>query len=144
MRIIVRHDLSRLSARLGRLAGTLSDGLAEPLRAIGGIVESSARHRIAEEKAAPDGVKWADVSAQTKQRKNGRGGILVDHGHLLASITHEASADSVIIGSVMNYAAYLQEGTEHMPARPFLGLSDKDYRDIDHLLEDWLRGLIAP
>ena len=89
-------------------------------------------------------MKWADVSAQTKQRKNGRGGILVDHGHLLASITHEASADSVIIGSVMNYAAYLQEGTEHMPARPFLGLSDKDYRDIDHLLEDWLNGLIAP
>jgi hypothetical protein len=23
-------------------------------------------------------------------------------------------------------------------------LSDKDYRDIDHLLEDWLNGLIAP
>ena len=54
------------------------------------------------------------------------------------------SADSVIIGSVMNYAAYLQEGTAHMPARPFLGLSDKDYRDIDHLLEDWLNGLIVP
>jgi phage virion morphogenesis family len=89
-------------------------------------------------------VKWADVSEKTKRRKNGRGGILVDHGHLLASITHEASADSVIIGSVMNYAAYLQEGTAHMPARPFLGLSDKDYRDIDHLLEDWLNGLIAP
>ncbi len=144
MRIIVRHDLSRLSARLGRLAGTLSGGLEEPLRAIGGIVESSTRRRISEWKTAPDGVKWADVSEKTKRRKNGRGGILVDHGHLLAGITHEASADSVIIGSVMNYAAYLQEGTAHMPARPFLGLSDKDYRDIDHLLEDWLNGLIAP
>ena len=140
MRMIVRHDLSRLSARLGRLAGSLE----EPLRAIGGIVESSTCRRIAEWKTAPDGVKWADVSEKTKRRKNGRGGILVDHGHLLASITHEASADSVIIGSVMNYAAYLQEGTAHMPARPFLGLSDKDYRDIDHLLEDWLNGLIAP
>ena len=38
MRLIVRHDLSRLSARLGRLAGTLSSSLEEPLRAIGGIV----------------------------------------------------------------------------------------------------------
>lgn len=26
----------------------------------------------------------------------------------------------------------------------FFVLSDKDYRDIDHLLEDWLNGLIAP
>jgi len=41
MRMIVRHDLSRLSARLGRLAGSLE----EPLRAIGGIVESSTPRR---------------------------------------------------------------------------------------------------
>ena len=32
MRMIVRQDRSRLSARLGRLTGTLSDGLAEPVK----------------------------------------------------------------------------------------------------------------
>ena len=29
-----------------------------------------------------------------------------------------------------------------MASLPFLGLSDKDYRDIDELLADWLNGLI--
>ena len=67
---------------------------------------------------------------------------MVDRGNLLKSITHEAAADSVIIGSVMLYARWLQEGTQRMEARPFLGLSDKDYRDIDELLADWLNGLI--
>lgn len=41
---------------------------------------------------------------------------------------------------LVNKAAF-----EHFKAKKILpGLSDKDYRDIDHLLEDWLRGLIAP
>ena len=48
----------------------------------------------------------------------------------------------MIVGSVMLYARWLQEGTQRMEARPFLGLSDKDYRDIDELLADWLNGLI--
>ncbi|MGN6983972.1 hypothetical protein ACTHSL_02975 [Neisseria sp. P0008.S010] len=35
------------------------------------------------------------------------------------------------------------EGLRHKASVPVL-LSDKDYRDIDHLLEDWLNGLIVP
>lgn len=143
MRITVSHDLSRIAQSLSRLSGRLTGSLEEPLRAIGGILESSTRRRIAETKTAPDGKRWADVSPATAQAKNGRGGILVDHGNLLASITHEASAKSVITGSIMGYSVYVQEGTKTMPARPFLGLSSQDYQDIDDLMSDWLEGLIV-
>ena len=101
MRITVSHDLSRIAQRLNRLSGKLTGSLEEPLRAIGGVLESSTRRRIAETKTAPDGKRWQDVSPATAEAKNGRGGILVDHGNLLASITHEASAKSVITGSIM-------------------------------------------
>ena len=136
MRITVSHDLSRIAQSLNRLSGRLNGSLEEPLRAIGGILESSTRRRIAETKTAPDGKRWQDVSPATAQAKNG-------HGNLLASITHEASAKSVITGSVMGYSVYVQEGTKTMPARPFLGLSSQDYQDIDDLMSDWLEGLIV-
>ena len=140
MRITVSHNLSRIAQSLNRLSGKLTGTLEEPLRAIGGILESSTRRRIAETKTAPDGKRWADVSPATAQAKNGRGGILVDHGNLLASITHEASAKSVITGSIMGYSVYAQKGTKNMPARPYLGLSVQDYQHIGELMEDWLNG----
>ena len=50
MRITVSHDLSRIAQSLNRLSGKLTGSLEEPLRAIGGILESSTRRRIAETK----------------------------------------------------------------------------------------------
>ncbi len=143
MRITVSHDLSRIAQSLNRLSGRLNGSLEEPLRAIGGVLERSTHDRIRETKTAPDGKRWQDVSPATAAAKNGRGGILVDQGLLVASITHEASAKSVITGSIMGYSVYAQEGTKTMPARPFLGLSAQDYQDIDELMSDWLEGLIV-
>ena len=140
MRITVSHDLSRIAQSLNRLSGKLTGSLEEPLRAIGGTPESPSRRRFAATKSAPDGKRWQDVSPATAAAKNGRGGILVDHGNLLANITHEASAKSVITGSVMGYSVYAQEGTKTMPARPYLGLSVQDYQRIGELMEDWLNG----
>ena len=140
MRITVSHDLSRIAQSLNRLSGKLTGSLEEPLRAIGGMLERTTKDRIRETKTAPDGKRWQDVSPTTAEAKNGRGGILVDHGNLLASITHEASAKSVITGSVMGYSVYAQEGTKTMPARPYLGLSVQDYERIGELMEDWLNG----
>lgn len=141
MQVVISHDLDEISGRLNRLAGNIGD-LTRPMRAIGGVLESSTRRRIAETKTAPSGRRWDALSAETLKAKKGKGSILVEHGNLLRSITHEAAKDSVIVGSVMGYAVHLQEGTRHMPARPFLGLSGQDYQDIDDLLADWLEGLI--
>lgn len=143
MRITVSHNLSRIAQSMNRLSGKLNGSLEEPLRAIGGMLERTTKDRIRETKTAPDGKRWQDVSPATAAAKNGRDGILVDHGNLFASITHEASEKSVITGSIMGYSVYAQEGTKNMPARPFLGLSSQDYQDIDELMSDWLEGLIV-
>lgn len=140
MRIVVHHDLDPVAGRLKKLSAALEGDLTEVMRAIGGVVESSTTRRIAETKTAPDGKRWADLSPVTVKAKKGRVSILVDQGDLLKSITREAARNSVIVGSIMNYAVHLQEGTKHMPARPFLGLSAQDYQDIDDLLAGWLEG----
>lgn len=146
MQMVIQANLPPLARQLTRLAGRFQ-GLTPVMASIGGLVEGSTRRRIAEEKTSPQGDPWAPLAARTiaaKTSRSGkvRGGLLVDRGNLLRSITHEAAADSVIIGSVMLYARWLQEGTQRMEARPFLGLSEQDYRDIDDLLGDWMAGLI--
>lgn len=137
MRITV--DASSLGAtalRLNRLAARLDD-LREPLDAIGGILESSAIRRIAEKKTAPDGSPWQALKPETvRQKRSAR--ILVRYGNLLATITRQTTGNSVTVGSPMLYAPFLQQGTRHMAARPFLGISSADHRDINELLADWL------
>lgn len=139
MRLIIHADLEPISARLNRLAVGLGN-LKPVMNTIGGIIESSTRRRIAETKTAPDGTPWQGLSAKTLAQKTGksgktRGGILVDTGSLMRSITHEASANSVIVGSGMLYARWHQQGAKHLPARPFLGLSETDVRDINEHLD---------
>lgn len=141
MRLIITADLTPISERLTNLSKQMSD-LKPVMSAIGGILESSTRLRISNQKKDADGQKWAALSESTLRSKR-RGSLLVNRGMLMRSITHSASARSVIVGSNMAYARFHQEGTKNMPARPFLGLSKHDYDDVADLLDDWLNGLIG-
>lgn len=147
MRLIITADLTPISERLTNLSKQMSD-LKPVMSAVGGILESSTRLRISNQKKDASGQKWAALSESTlraKRNKKGgvRGSLLVNRGMLMRSITHAASARSVIVGSNMAYARFHQEGTKNMPARPFLGLSKHDYEDVADLLDDWLNGLIG-
>ena len=55
----------------------------------------------------------------------------VDTGRLRASITHQVdeSDDSVIIGSPVEYAPYVELGTYKMDSRPFLRNAIMNYSD---------------
>lgn len=148
MQLIVQADFSLLAKKLFALSKDMDD-LKPVMGAIGGVLESSTRLRIAQTKTDADGKAWADLSDATKAAKGKRGSILVHRGGLLRSITHEASKNSVIVGSSMLYAKWHQEGTRNkdgtqkMPARPFLGMSADDYNDVGELLNEWLSGLIG-
>lgn len=41
----------------------------------------------------------------------------VDTGRLRSSITHEIGADKALVGTNVQYASYVEYGTEHMEAR---------------------------
>jgi phage virion morphogenesis protein len=101
---------------------------------IGGALETSTRVRF-EDGDGPDGKRW------TPSKRGGQ--TLVDTGRLLASITSNASRTSVEVGSNLIYAATHQFGRDAIPARPFLGLSVDDGREIEAIVEDYLRGAMS-
>jgi phage gpG-like protein len=95
------------------------------LAAVGAIEVEAARERITDTKTNPwggDWAAWADSTEYQRTRKgNADQGLLWDRGDLLESIHFQVDGPSVAIGSDLDYAVYLQLGTERMPARPFLG-----------------------
>lgn len=147
MRLNVDSELGELSDKIALLYSRLDGDLKPLMQGIGAIVESSTRDRF-RTKTAPDGSSWDDLKPSTVAAKNGRGGILVDRGDFMRSITHHATSVSVQVGSDRPYSKYHQTGTknsdgsERMAARPVFGLSDDDYADIRDLLNDFMEDLI--
>ncbi len=93
---------------------------------------------------SPDGSKWISLSpARVKQRlkkhKNGNMKILQDTGELRRSIQYEATDDYVRIGSNLVYARIHQFGGKHIPARPFLGVTQDERKHINNLFRQYLQ-----
>jgi phage virion morphogenesis protein len=137
------------------LLARLGSGLTEELMTnIGAALESSTRKRISETKTSPDGAAWVPNRAGTS--------ILQQTGrHLLDSVAFIASATDVEVGSSWEHAHVHQDGATitpktakplafaiggqtvfakkvTIPARPFVGLSEEDEREIERLTSDWL------
>jgi phage virion morphogenesis protein len=141
------------------LAGLLAAGrdLSEPMDAIGLQLVASTIQRF-ETEAGPDGRKW---EPSARARTTG-GKTLTDRGHLRASLTHRADAESVEWGTNMLYARIHQTGGRieakagkalrfpigdgwatvkavNIPARPFIGFDDDDRDLAEETLADHLR-----
>lgn len=136
-------DLPLLQDNVEALREKLGD-LTPLMDAIGGLLEGGTRQRFADKKA-PDGTSWANLmpnsekaKQSTKRKVKKGGGILVFSGNLEQSITHHADPYSVSVGTPKTYGVYHQFGTDDMPARPFLGLSDDDKADIYELINEHL------
>ena len=68
-----------------------------------------------ENSEAPDGSIWEDLKVRD-------GKPLMDTGRLYQSVVAHVANDSLQVGTNVSYAPYHQFGTEHIPARPFLGV----------------------
>jgi len=129
----------------------------ELLDMLGGLVAEQTKERIATEKTSPDGAPW---------KANRRGGsTLVLEGNLLGSIDHHVSSSKAEIGSPLIYAAihhyggtikaksgkklafgvgnqmYFMDSVD-IPARPYLGLSAANLRELENELGDWIEGTL--
>ena len=99
---------------------------------------------------APDGTPWKPLSAarinQRKKRhakgKNkkraGQMKILNDTGELRKSVRKDPSKDGVVIGAYRKYAATHQFGRGRIPARPFIGATDKDIETIKGMAQTYI------
>ncbi len=70
-------------------------------------------------------------------RALGSAKILIDRGYLVGSLTYAVSPDRLVFGTPMIYGATHQFGDPecNIPARPFLGVSDRDRLEIFDILQ---------
>lgn len=138
------RSLDEALTGLSRWSTGVAAGRLRLADAIGAVLESSVKRRIADEKAAPDGTPWAPWSDRHGATRRTGQSILRGEGDLLDSIQALTSAAEVQVGSNLVYAAIHQFGGDDVgkpiPARPYLGLSGEDERDIRDLAADFLRG----
>lgn len=131
--------IARIDTALARLAGP---GMADLVYSIGQLAENQTRERIATEKAGPDGQSWAEWSRPYARTRSARHSLLVGENNLLTSLQNYTTGDSAVVGTNLVYGAIQQFGGRGIPARPYLGLSESNRREIEDLVIDMLEGAL--
>lgn len=160
--IRVSSNSDQVSAKLRQAAKRVSNMLPV-YQDIGAAVERSTDQRFAREQA-PDGTPWRDLSPNTWASKRNRK-KLNETGQMRDSLSYSASATEAIIGFADKKARWHQFGTRPytivpknarmlrfmtpggpvfasqvrhpgIPARPMLGISREDQREIEQIIVD--------
>lgn len=155
MGLTFSDDFARLRRDLANLGDIDPVGLNKK---IGEVLVSSTKKRF-EDEEAPDGTKWPK-----SYRASASGGqTLSDKSHLKNSISYQANATGVEVGTNNKYAHVHQDGMEikaknvkflrfqvgggwvrkqkvTIPKRPFLGVSDDDMEEIDGTILEHIKG----
>lgn len=116
--------------------------LDDLLATLGGELESQTKHRLSDEtKTGPDGAKWDDWSERYAKTRHEGHSLLQGEGHLHDSLQFAVRAAEVELGSNLIYAATHQFGRpdDGIPARPYLGISDGNRRDLEELVALWFQ-----
>lgn len=113
------------------------------LEEVGATFAGIAIDRIEKKKADANGVKWAPWAASTRKARKKEGsagtGLLLRTGALRDSITYEVQGNKkVSVKTDLSYAQYLQNGTNKMPARPFLGFGKVEEREMKQIWKNWM------
>lgn len=125
---------------LGKAAHKLAN--TQPLmETIGEVLVSGTLQRFQDEED-PDGKKWKpSIRAMETGDKT-----LSDTGRLQRSIDYAATSDTVMVGTNVVYGRIHQLGGKtgkghkvDMPARPYLGVSEEDMKEIRGTVEDFLK-----
>jgi len=134
--------LVRIQREMERLGLDLN--MEEALGEVAAEVEFQTRERIESgENVGPDGIEWPPWSERYAATRHGGHNLLRNDGHLLESLTYLVRGEDAVVGTNLEYGATHQFGDEdrNIPARPYLGLSDENVDDIEHVLEVYLEGL---
>ena len=151
--IHVEFDDAEVRRALDRLQAAGAD-LRPAMQDIGEHLLNTTRERFRDEED-PDGAPWAPLRPATKRRKKRNAGrILTEEGFLRGNLVARADSDSVVVGSPSIYAGTHQFGAKKgafgatskgspipwgdIAARPFLGVSHDDEREIVDIILDHL------
>ena len=123
--------------------------LEPALLEIGEVMTESTKQRFSDTES-PDGKPWLlNSELSTLQYKEGSRPLTGETGLLGDTINYQLVAnDTLEIGSPLEYAAMQQFGGTkaefphlwgNIPARPFLGLSDDDEKEVLDIINDHLQ-----
>lgn len=138
----VRVDFREVQNAIGDIRKKL-DNPRNLMQEIGDIIAEDIKNMISVRKTSPSDqpwAPWADSTRKSRERKgNAALGLLVDSGTLLRSITSQVigSHHTVQIGTNVHYAEYLNNGTNKMPARPFIGISKRAQEGINQAIKQY-------
>lgn len=94
---------------------------------------------------SPEGVPWEPLSEKYKATKPAavRDKILVLSGRLKGSFTYAVSQQRIAFMTTVPYAATHQFGSakKNIPARPFLGFSKTNLREIEKVIKEKIYGV---
>jgi phage gpG-like protein len=137
MKVNVQRNVKSLDA--------LSKKLAEPrefLDLLGQSMLAAAHKRIQTTKRDANGRAWAPWATSTARarRKSGSAGrgLLYNTGALDRSLTYTVQGPKVSVQTASPYARYLQNGTNRMPARPFLGFGKVEEEATQAIWTKWM------
>ena len=133
--IEIEFDNQEVNNALLKLAKK-GENLRPLMKNIAGIFANSAEENF-KEQGRPD--KWVDLAESTKKQRLKKrkwpGQILQVEGMLASSVNTYYDNDSTVIGSNLPYAAIHQLGgkaeknkSANIPARPYLNLTEDDYK----------------
>jgi len=139
----IREALNRLQEHAGNIEPALVD--------ISEYLTKSTKQRFVDGQA-PDGTAWEPNTDHTLARKGGDKPLIGESKALSTQFSGEISANTLLFGSPMEYAAVQQLGAKKhsftggkspwgdIPARPFLGISNKDEDVILEIIKDHIAG----
>jgi len=114
----------------------------KPLKRMARVETEAAQYRIRTSKQTPDGQPWAAWAYSTfiSRIRNGTVGTgpLYVSGLLMRSFKSRVTSTKATISNTAPYATYLQEGTDNMPARPFMGFGRESHDRINDIMMEHL------
>ena len=144
--IEIKIDNKAVEEALLKVAGKCED-LRPLMKNIAGIMADAVEENF-EQEGRPD--KWQELAESTikhrKKTKHWPGKILQVEGQLATSVTTQYDNESAVIGSNLAYAAIHHLGGQAgkgkkvtIPARPYLNLTEVEYKEIINSATSYLR-----
>ena len=134
----IQYDDRQVQSYLKR-AIRATENLRPAMTAIGELIIDKTQQRFTREQA-PDGTPWAPLSPKTiKYKKRSKNKILILSSNLKNKYYKRATRNTVTVstdGITIAYAATHQFGDDkrNIPARPYLGIAQKDFPTIRQIL----------
>lgn len=119
-------SLDSLASAFFSLATSIGNGQNGIAHALGEAIRDRAKEKIGEYQPSSHGFNaWAPLEQSTMDQRVSKGYTANDPldrtGELRDSISMRSDGNGAIIGSPLEIALYQENGTEHIPPRPFLG-----------------------